>query len=124
MAWSHSETTGVLSAAYWLMGHPDDSLWDEPADGLDPAARLQLYQLIRRETNERRSSGFHVCPVRSPFWTRIESTNRRTSSNNFASSWKATPFFTTMLSCLQLMTIPKFDAQLSWPYAITPFRAA
>jgi ABC-2 type transport system ATP-binding protein len=31
----------------------DVLLLDEPADGLDPDARLQLYQLIRRETNER-----------------------------------------------------------------------
>ena len=28
-------------------------LLDEPADGLDPETRLQLYQLIRREANER-----------------------------------------------------------------------
>jgi ABC-2 type transport system ATP-binding protein len=31
----------------------DVLLLDEPADGLDPEARLQLYQLIRREANER-----------------------------------------------------------------------
>ena len=30
----------------------DVLLLDEPADGLDPEARLQLYQLIRREANE------------------------------------------------------------------------
>ena len=32
----------------------DVLLLDEPADGLDPDARLQLYQLIRREANDRR----------------------------------------------------------------------
>jgi len=31
----------------------DVLLLDEPADGLDPAARSELYQLIRREANDR-----------------------------------------------------------------------
>ncbi len=42
-----------VSAAAVLTCHADVLLLDEPADGLDPSARQQLYGLLRDEANER-----------------------------------------------------------------------